>query len=469
QMSSLPSEQIKKKIKSVSKVLNIFDGEIDISKNLELKDFKTIDEIREDLVFLENEKKRLEILFNTVIDIEKSQKELSNYKLEIKLVEEKIRKIQEIPNIEKHIVDLEKVHLMLHSEKDELLKSLKALTRNIAKLENQLNETQEELRKLENRLGALKMQKDEVDGIEVEPLMYKTEDDLELIYNKIKLQQADRGDIKSSKDRTFDSLRNKLNNHNADENEFIKFVEEELACVTDKEKSIEGLLQSISTQFANPAFTLIKRYEEFKEFVYHKFNPKLSKTRISDIESLKVDLLDNKKVMSELRRISAIQEISGQMLLEFDQAENLKVLNTYLDTGRKVSFEELFDLDLRITIKGTEKIVDLADQVESDGTDRMIRLVIIMSVINRLAINHYDNRIALFIDEVATIDKQNRPELVKFCKEHHFIPIFAAPDPVPGFNKYYFIFPGKGKINLNEKVNVVFSSPNTKVAEPLKN
>jgi len=228
-------------------------------------------------------------------------------------------------------------------------------------------------------------------------------------------------------------------------------------------------LQSISTQFANPAFTLIKRYEEFKEFVYHKFNPKLSKTRISDIESLKVDLLDNKKVMSELRRISAIQEISGQMLLEFDQAENLKVLNTYLDTGRKVSFEELFDLDLRITIKGTEKIVDLADQVESDGTDRMIRLVIIMSVINRLAINHYDNRIALFIDEVATIDKQNRPELVKFCKEHHFIPIFAAPDPVPGFNKYYFIYPGKGKINLNEKVNVVFSSPNAKLAEPLKN
>ncbi|MFN5629254.1 MAG: hypothetical protein ACK48W_08195, partial [Bacteroidota bacterium] len=469
QMSSLPSEQIKTKIKSVSKVLNIFDGEIDISKNLELKDFKTIDEIREDLVFLENEKKRLEILFNTVIDIEKSQKELSNYKLEIKLVEEKIRKIQEIPNIEKHIVDLEKVHLMLHSEKDELLKSLKALTRNIAKLENQLNETQEELRKLENRLGALKMQKDEVDAIEVEPLMHKTEDDLELIYNKIKLQQADRGDIKSSKDRTFDALRNKLNNHTADENEFIKFVEEELACVTDKEKSIEGLLQSISTQFANPAFTLIKRYEEFKEFVYHKFNPKLSKTRISDIESLKVDLLDNKKVMSELRRISAIQEISGQMLLEFDQAENLKVLNTYLDTGRKVSFEELFDLDLRITIKGTEKIVDLADQVESDGTDRMIRLVIIMSVINRLAINHYDNRIALFIDEVATIDKQNRPELVKFCKEHHFIPIFAAPDPVPGFNKYYFIYPGKGKINLNEKVNVVFSSPNAKVAEPLKN
>jgi hypothetical protein len=74
-----------------------------------------------------------------------------------------------------------------------------------------------------------------------------------------------------------------------------------------------------------------------------------------------------------------------------------------------------------------------------------------------LAVNHEDNRIALFIDEVATIDKQNRPELVKFCRDHHFIPIFAAPDPVPGFHKYYFIYPGKGKIVINENVNTLFS------------
>lgn len=461
QVSSLPGDQIKKKIKTVSSILNVFDGEIDISKNIELKDFKTVDEIREDLVFLENEKKRLEILFNTALDLEKAQKDLSNYKLEIRAVEEKIRKIQDIPNIEKHILDLEKVLMLLHSEKDELTKSLKTLTKNIAKAETLLEENQEEKRKLENRISNLKLQKEEVDLLEIEPMMYETDDDLELIYNKIKLQQADRGELKASKDKTFEFLRNKLNNYTSDEIQFIKYVEEELACLTDKEKSIDGLLQSISTQFANPAFTLIKRYEEFKEFVYHRFNPKLSKTRISDIESLKVDLLDNKKVIAELKRISAIQELSGQMLLEFDQSENLKVLNNYLDTGKKVSFEELFDLDLRITIKGTEKVVDLADQVESDGTDRMIRLVIVMSVINRLAINHHDNRIALFIDEVATIDKQNRPEIVKFCKEHHFIPIFAAPDPVPGFNKYYFIYPGKGKINLNEKVNVVFSQPNS--------
>jgi DNA repair exonuclease SbcCD ATPase subunit len=352
---------------------------------------------------------------------------------------------------------LDKKLIELKAERDELQKGLKDLTRQIAKLETKLDDAQEERRKLEKRLAELQERKEEIEFIDVEPIAFNTEDDLETIYNKIRVQQSDRSELKVSKDRMFDTLRNKLRSTAADEMQFIRFVEDELACLHDKEKSIDGLLASISTQFANPAYTLMKRYEEFKQFVQTKFNPKLAGTRISDIESLTVDLLDNKKILYELKKISSIQEINGQMMLEFDQSENLKILNSYLDAGRKINFEELFDIDLRITIKGQEKVVDLANQVESDGTDRMIRLVIVMSVINRLAVNDEDNRIALFIDEVATIDKQNRPELVKFCRDHHFIPIFAAPDPVPGFHKYYFIYPGKGKNVINENVNTLFS------------
>ncbi len=143
-------------------------------------------------------------------------------------------------------------------------------------------------------------------------------------------------------------------------------------------------------------------------------------------------------------------------MFEFDTSENLKVLNNYLDSGKKIEFDDLFDITLHLSKKGTSKVVDLSDQIESDGTDKMIRLVIIMSIINRLAVNDDENRVALFIDEVATIDKQNRPELVRFCREHHFIPIFAAPDAVPGFGKYYFIYPSAGKININEKVNAIY-------------
>jgi hypothetical protein len=44
---------------------------------------------------------------------------------------------------------------------------------------------------------------------------------------------------------------------------------------------------------------------------------------------------------------------------------------------------------------------------------------------------------------------------VAFCKEHNFIPIFAAPQPYDGFSKYYFIFRSKGKINVNDKQHAV--------------
>ena len=122
---------------------------------------------------------------------------------------------------------------------------------------------------------------------------------------------------------------------------------------------------------------------------------------------------------------------------------------------KTIEFEDLFDIELHLDVKGKSKRVDLKEQVESDGTDRMIRLVIVMAIINRLAISSPENKIALFIDEIGTIDEHNRPQLVQFCKEHNFLPIFAAPQPYDGFSKYYFIFRSKGKINLNDKQHAV--------------
>ena len=62
-----------------------------------------------------------------------------------------------------------------------------------------------------------------------------------------------------------------------------------------------------------------------------------------------------------------------------------------------------------------------------------------MMVISRLSLRTPDNRVVLFIDEIATIDGKNRPQLVAFCRQHHFYPIFAAPDFVDGFERYVMI------------------------------
>jgi chromosome segregation ATPase len=461
QVKALPGEQVKKAIHKISDSLKIFDGEIDISKNIIQKDFESIEEITEKLNQAKTELKSQEQLLETVKDIEKSQSELQTILTEIDVIKVKLQKIKSKPALVKSIEKMKAVIATLNTEKEQFETDQKSISKKIAQKSNELIEINEEIKKREDRISKLQENKRELEAFGIAPDEFDSSEDLDLLYNKIKLNQNDRYTLKINKDNLFEKLKEKLQSTFADEQDFIKYVEEEIALIDDKERSIQSLLESISTQFANPAYTLLKRYDEFKEFVNNKFNHKLSQSRISDIESLTIELVDNKKLVEEVKKISQIQQVKGQLMFEFDHSENLKVLDAYLDSGKAIEFENLFDITLHLTRKGSTKPVDLNEQIESDGTDKMIRLMIVMNIINRLAIADDENRIVLFIDEVATIDKQNRPELVRFCREHYFIPIFAAPDAVAGFGKYYFIYPNAGKINVNEKINAMYGESNT--------
>ncbi len=461
QVKALPGDQVIKAIHKISDSLKIFDGEIDISKNIVQKDFESIEEITEKLNQAKTELKSQEQLLETVKDIEKSQSELQTILTEIDTIKVKLQKIKSKPSLIKTIEKMKAVIATLNTEKEQFETDQKAISKKIAQKSNELNDINDEIKKREDRISQLQDFKRDLETYGIAPDEFESNEDLDLMYNKIKLNQSDRNTLKINKDNLFEKLREKLQSTFADEQDFIKYVEEEIALIDDKERSIQSLLESISTQFANPAYTLLKRYDEFKEFVNNKFNHKLSQSRISDIESLTIELVDNKKLVEEVKKISQIQQVRGQLMFEFDHSENLKVLDAYLDSGKAIEFENLFDITLHLTRKGTTKPVDLNEQIESDGTDKMIRLMIVMNIINRLAIADDENRIVLFIDEVATIDKQNRPELVRFCREHYFIPIFAAPDAVAGFGKYYFIYPNAGKINVNEKINAMYGESNT--------
>ncbi len=459
QVLTLSDKKIKKKVGKISDLLKVFDGEVDI-KGLEPRQFETVEDLKTQLAEEKAEMDRIQKLHEVANNYEKSLEELKDVNNEIVFIKQKIEDQNSKPKLEKEIQMIRDEVQELKNEKEEIEVNIRKAEDEIGKKTNIINDLIDANRIMQERIRELKNWRLELQESNIPFVECDNSESIEQIYGKIKLFSKDKLELKTNKDKQFDKLREKLENNLASEDDFIKYMEEEIACLNDKEKSIDGLLQSISTQFANPAYALIKRYEEFKSFIANKFNEKLSTTAISNIESMKINLIDNHKLVNEILKISAIQDLKGNMLLEFDQSENLVALNNYLDTQRKVHFDELFDIELEIMLKGTIKKVDLGGQVESDGTDRMIRLVIIMAVINRLAINTEENRIALFIDEVATIDKHNRPQLVDFCRSHNFIPIFAAPDPVPGFGKYYFIYRDKGPIFISDAKNALFAENN---------
>jgi len=456
---NLSSKHVKKQITITTELMKLFDGEINIG-GLELKEIDSVEELEKILLEYKSALTNFEALLPVAINHEEFQKKLNVAVGKIREIEMKVRKIESRPQLELVLADIVKQLDFFKSNKEQREKDLKLIEELIDRKEESLNVMSEEKRKIDNRAGELRTQKAEIDLIAMEQLTFESNDGLETIYRKIKIHDKDRTDIKVQKDKYFDNLRNKLNHPEADEDAFITFVEDEIACLLDKEASIEGLLKSISTHFSNPAHTLLGRYEDFKQFVNNKINTKLSKTRISDIESLKIVINDSKRVINDLKKISEIQDFSGQLFADLGQSDGLTLLSSYLDGGKKIGFEDLFDIELHLTVKGKEKKVDLAKQVESDGTDRMIRLIIIMSIIHRMIVKSEDNRITIFIDEIATIDEQNRPELVRFCNEHLFIPIFAAPGAYPEFNKYYFIYPSKNKINISDQYNVLWNERN---------
>lgn len=458
QVSTLPIGNILKKISKTGKKLNLFDGEID-TKGLVIKDLKTIEELKAELADYTLDLQQQEVLLKVVQDKQKTQDELEHILREIELIKFKLAELKTRPKLTESITTIKDEVKELLLTKKNLEQQSTGIKKDIEAQQLRLEEARSNRDRYENRLTEIQSFKMELESMGLTSLEAESELDLDRLYKRIKLQTDERNILKSKKDSLFNKLKEKLVSNFASEQEFISYYDEEIGLIDSKERSIEGLLESISTQFANPAYTLLKRFEEFQEFIVNNFNEKLGKTRISDIESLRIELIENRRLMDELKKISQIQEVKGQLMFDFDQSENLQILNHYLDTSKKIKFEDLFDMTLHLTRKGQSRPVDLSEQIESDGTDKMIRLVIVMNIINRLAITDEENRIALFIDEVATIDKQNRPELVRFCREHHFIPIFAAPDAVPGFGKYYFIYPSAGKISINEHHHAVYAEP----------
>lgn len=452
EFSSLPADLILKKVEQLSGTMKIFDGEIKVPEG-KFKEIDSIEDLKESLRLKQKELQDYQALLPKAQDLESANLRLKDFTLKINEIQRKLALIGSLPLLTENLTKAKEELCAYQEAKDKLDTELKVTKEEIFRNENALEEIKRLKLSFDSKATTYKEYKKEIEALGLEGKEFSTTDSLEKIYISIKQFNSQRETIKSSKNNLFEKLKDRINSAIADEETFIKFVEEEIACLHEKEKSIESLLQTISTQFANPALNLLRRYEEFKLFISNRFNTKLSKTKISDIEDLRIEINDNKKLLDEIRTISSIQDLQNQLFFDFNHSDNLRLLNAYLDAQKKIDFEDLFDIELNLTVKGKNKRVDLKDQVESDGTDRMIRLVIIMTIINRLSINTDQNKVVLFVDEIGTIDEKNRIEIIQFCRDHNFIPISAAPlQPYEGFDKYYFLSrSSSGKVNVNDK------------------
>lgn len=461
---TLPKENIQSGIEKLTDVMKIFDGAILIPEDFNGKPIASIDDLRIRKDEAVKEEKSNKQLLPIAKDLEKYRSELLSAQQKIKEVNGKIEELKSLPEFEKNLTIEEVEQKVLLLQKDETEKELRITQETIGRINQEIEILAKDISQKESRISKIQEWKVKIEEAGIKPTEYQTNESLDSLFKNFERISIEREDIKNKKERLFESLKTKTETVFASEDEFIKYLDSELITLDDKQKSIDALLKNISTQFSIPCKTLHSKFQEFEAFINNQFNSKIRKIKISDIDSLNIEIIPNENLIKDLKKIMEIRDLTSSELIFDDQSENLNVLNRYLDNQFVIEFKDLFDIKLHLDKKGQHKVVDLRNQIESDGTDKMIRMVIIMSIIHQIVINDVENKIVIFVDEIGTIDEANRIEILNFCKENNFIPISAAPlHPYDGFDKYYLVRRSKGKIVLSEtNGNVIYRKKKTK-------
>lgn len=188
----------------------------------------------------------------------------------------------------------------------------------------------------------------------------------------------------------------------------------------------------------------MREFKQFQDNFIRPFNTQLSKIRISDIEEIKLIIKPTKELVDDIETLSKIKELRPNDLFyqNTDNKDGLALLQNWLTREKKVFFEELFSIEAQIVVEGKTREVDFSKEIESGGTNRMLKFIIFLSIIKKLVVNSIDNRIPFCIDETLMIDTQNQEEMIRFCNENQFLPIFAAPEPVKSnIDRFYYLMP----------------------------
>lgn len=84
-------------------------------------------------------------------------------------------------------------------------------------------------------------------------------------------------------------------------------------------------------------------------------------------------------------------------------------------------------------------MLDFSKQMESYGTDKVLRIFIYLMLLKQFFVLEPGNRVAIYIDEVSAIDPLNIQRILDLCEKYHILPIFASVEVKPELNNYYLL------------------------------
>lgn len=460
-VAKLDKSKIKKEISKADFPLTFFDGKIDASE-IEVQKLPTIKELQDDVETKKKELAEKQIQLDAILNRNTLQGSINRLKNSIAETNVLIDKVRNKPKL-----------LFKKSENENLINI--TLKKSISDTQNKISAKDIEI---EKEKGVLKIKKDEKQQYENDLSRYKKQYQLlqerqdiyeieevidepfEKLYDKFSKTYQTFAAIGGTRERRKDlkdAINQKLKKDIQDIKQFIREVEEEISNIPQMDKVISNLLDTLSYEIGSPTFSFLTAFNDFKTFVYKSYNTKLAEYPVSNIQSVKVKIYETEELIKDLDKISKLKFSNG---LDFDNTytESKKALERQLteSKGKPIDIHDLFTIKVEITkVTGQSEEIDLSKQVQSRGTNIVLKLYLFLNILKDLVHSSSENKVVIYVDELDAIGQKNVKHLIQFCKDNNFMPIFAAPRKVEGIQKYYMIKEPINK-NKNQKPKITF-------------
>lgn len=445
-IATFTKNDIIQKIQSLGNILSINEGKFEGLDNIKAKPLESIEELNEQLATVKKDLIQQQNILDTLKNRAEKEKQKRELQSNINAIEAKITKISQKGNIENELAKLKNELQEFNTQLAEKEQKHEEISNELTKITNLITENQNKItgfnKQIETYLDWHKeFEQDRSSIAFVENLIEKS---LDTLRQELRKEKRNWETKKQEKQNKFAELQKETENYAA-EPIFIEQIGQDMLTLKDKEKSIETLLDQVSNEFTQPVQAFLDAYKHFKEFI-KKFNRSISEYKISDLTALKIELKAHTSLFDDLEKISKIirvDDFKTDLFNRFntkEQQDYLKILEEYINNrNREINFKELFEVRLNVYDEnGMPKPIDLKVGNESQGTIRMINLILFLLVIKFFKTEDEENKLVFFIDE-DVIDSSNTEQLIRFCKENGFVIIFAAKHQIVGLEKYYFI------------------------------
>lgn len=223
--------------------------------------------------------------------------------------------------------------------------------------------------------------------------------------------------------------------------------------------SYDQLIVQIGKELSN-----LKQAFESMKLKVSDLNHLIGKVSISNIESIKV-VIKESELVEAIQQTTQMQEdlFSPIKRQNFSLEEAQKFVGEYLleklrKYGSEIDLKDMFQIEFSVQFSHTKKptMITEINTFESNGTRTGIKIVLYLGLIKLLQEQRKSlgSRIPFFLDEVGSIDSNNLRQLITYCSENNFLPIFASPDirqDIP----YNYIFKRIGKRSILENIIIL--------------